>query len=186
MVTMLFTRSHALILFSVILAFASGRRLDLPNPFLPPKLKGANPDLARAFAELDSKVQAAARDSDSQWNTSITSLALEITSAEGTLWRTSFTAPHTGNDKVSGIVKVTDQTYFRIASISKVFTVLAVLIQQKAGRWSIKDPITKHVPELAEHVSIGDIKWHEISLETLASQLSGIPRECKELSFFDE
>ncbi|KAL8848313.1 MAG: hypothetical protein Q9221_006667 [Calogaya cf. arnoldii] len=76
---------------------------------------------------------------------------------------------------------MSDESYFRIASISKVFTVLAVLIQEKAGNCSLRDPITSHVQELKDRADTGTIDWDAITLETLASQLSGIPRECKKV-----
>ncbi|KAL9023440.1 MAG: hypothetical protein Q9180_008235, partial [Flavoplaca navasiana] len=42
---------------------------------------------------------------------------------------------------------------------------------------NLRDPITRYIPELQDRVDIDTIDWDSITLETLASQLSGIPRE---------
>jgi CubicO group peptidase (beta-lactamase class C family) len=45
-------------------------------------------------------------------------------------------------------VPITPTTAFHIASISKQFAAMAVLLLQQDGRLSIKDDIHKHLPEL--------------------------------------
>lgn len=108
----------------------------------------------------------------------MTSFAIEVTSARSTLWRSYHTAPQLGEYPGSQDITVDGDKAFRIASISKVFTVLAILLQQQEGNLSMKDPVTKYIPELAEGSNDGGTQWDKISLESLASQLSGIAREC--------
>jgi hypothetical protein len=90
----------------------------------------------------------------------------------------------------SGVVgnsttQLTGDSVYRIASISKVFTVLVLLLNE--GKVSFEDPVTKFVPELAaaaasasaadEGVEVTD--WREITVGALASHLAGIGRTCE-------
>lgn len=167
-----------LIIWALFTIEAGTRHLEPSGPFPPPALLGGESSLKAVFRDLDSKTQSAARCSSSPWIGNITSFSIAVTSGSKDLWTTSYTAPILGNYTDSPPNSVTDHTYFRIASISKVFTVLAVLIQQRKGKWSLEDSITKYVPELRGGTSGNTIDWESITLETLASQLSGIPREC--------
>ncbi|KAL8777748.1 MAG: hypothetical protein Q9194_002383 [Teloschistes cf. exilis] len=165
------------LLWALVTSRVFSRHLEPTGPFRPPQLLGTDPRLRNVFQQLGQKIDLKAKSSDRSWITNITSFSVAVTSASETLWTKSYTAPILGNYTDSLPTPVTDQTYFRIASISKIFTVLAVLLQQEAGRWSLKDPITKHVPELKAAVNSSRIDWESITLESLASQLSGIPRE---------
>jgi CubicO group peptidase (beta-lactamase class C family) len=68
---------------------------------------------------------------------------------------------------------VNGDSVFRMASVTKAFTTLAIIQQHIAGNLSLDDPINQYL-DLQ-----GDIPWKDITLRTAASQLSGIPRECK-------
>lgn len=140
------------------------------NPFPPPFLQPTDETLSKLFSDLEHDFSNAG--CEKQWNPNTTSFAVEITSAESTLWSTY----HTASKRVSG--NVTGDTYFRIASITKVFTVLAILLLQSDGKLTLQDPITKYIPELNQGGNMGNIEWGSITLESLASQLSGIPRDC--------
>ncbi|KAL9588731.1 MAG: hypothetical protein Q9203_002460 [Teloschistes exilis] len=174
------------LLWALVTSHVFSRHLEPTGPFRPPQLLGTDPRLRNVFQQLGQKIDLKAKSSDRSWITNITSFSVAVTSASETLWTKSYTAPILGNYTDSLPTPVTDQTYFRIASISKIFTVLAVLLQQEAGRWSLKDPITKHVPELKAAVNSSRIDWESITLESLASQLSGIPRECWYYSLMTE
>ncbi|KAL8889299.1 MAG: hypothetical protein Q9192_006040 [Flavoplaca navasiana] len=152
-------------------------RLEPTNPFPPPTLRAGDAGLDAVFEGLEYRIQQAALSESSPWITDITSFSVAVTSASESLWTTSYTAPSLGNYSDGPPSLMSDQSYFRIASISKVFTVLAVLLQEQAGKCNLRDPITRHIPELKDRVGIDTIDWHSITLETLASQLSGIPRE---------
>ncbi|KAI4179774.1 MAG: hypothetical protein LQ346_007123 [Caloplaca aetnensis] len=170
------------VFFCVILSFcverAHTRRFEPIEPFPPPQLTKNDPKLTPIFDALSSSIQQSATSPSSPWLTNLTSFSVSVTSASETLWTTSHTAPILGNYVDSPATNVTDQTYFRIASISKVFTVLAALIQEQEGKWSLKDPIPRWVPELRNRTEEEDgVAWESITLESLASQLSGIVRE---------
>ncbi len=66
-------------------------------------------------------------------------------------------------DKAS---KLTTRSTFRLASITKQFTAIAILILQKENQLSIQDPISKHIPELSN--------YSEITIENLISHTSGV------------
>lgn len=111
------------------------------------------------------------------WNRSTTSFAIEVTSAEKTLWGYYYTAPILGEYKDSEPTNVTGDTAFRVASISKSFTVYAVLLEKGIN---LEDPVTKYLPELLEgEKAPWTVQWDQISIRALASQLSGISRESR-------
>ena len=84
------------------------------------------------------------------------------------------TAPHLNSSTVG------PETLFRIHSISKVLTVYTII--SKLGHMYWHEPVTKYVPELAVSRQGDDIRstdWSEVTLGDLASQMSGISRDCK-------
>jgi CubicO group peptidase (beta-lactamase class C family) len=140
-----------------------------PSPaFLPPKLDPADSVLQSAFKSLAKTIEAAA--DDDTFNG--TSFSVEVTSLDGTLWSHHHTAKLLNSSR-PGADPVTDQSFYRIASITKTFTTLALLEHAAAGTLDLDDPVNKYLPELR-----GAIPWKDITLRTLASQLSGIPRDC--------
>ena len=68
------------------------------------------------------------------------------------------------------------ETVLRIGSVTKMFTVYALLL--KCGFHCFDDPITKHVPELLQENASG-ANWEDITVGALASQMSGIGRDCE-------
>ena len=64
-------------------------------------------------------------------------------------------------------VKVTPDMIFRIASITKQFTAVAVLQLVQAGKVSLTDPITKYVPDF-------DTRGKTITIENLLTHTSGL------------
>ena len=84
----------------------------------------------------------------------------------------------------SGTHNVTIDTVYRLASVSKMYTALALL--QLSDKINMADPITKYVPELAqldkEQAQINDITtvtWGMITIDALVSHLAGISEDCK-------
>lgn len=102
------------------------------------------------------------------------------------LYEYHYEAPGLNGSLSSGTLN--NDTIYRIGSLSKLYTVYAYLIE--AGVGSLEDPITKYIPELAEADAarsadfdeVDDVKWCDITLRALASQLSGISRSCKSMS----
>ena len=60
------------------------------------------------------------------------------------------------------------QTIFRLGSITKQFTAMAILILQEQGKLSVDDLVSKHVEECPE-------AWSEVTVHQLLSHTSGIP-----------
>ena len=152
-------------------------------PFPPPILRSGDDALAALTRELEAATNIEnwtdGPRCSQPFDTNITSFAVEITSAEKTLWGRYYTSPFLRNYTDSEPTSVSPNTAFRIASISKIFTVLAVLLEEKLGRLNLRYPVTEYIPDLAYDGDNGGISWEDVTLESLASQLSGIPRECK-------
>jgi CubicO group peptidase (beta-lactamase class C family) len=104
--------------------------------------------------------------SSKAWNASTNSFSVKVTSKEETLVSFHHTAD---NLNKTGVGKVTSSSIYRVASVTKIFTVLALLLQENLN---LDDPASKYVPELAkiDH-------YKDITLRMLASQLGGVPRE---------
>lgn len=83
-----------------------------------------------------------------------------------------------------------NDTVYRVGSISKLFTVYAYLAT--AGETHLDEPITNFLPELAqidndraqdlESNDVDSVRWSDVTLRSLAAQLSGLPRDCEFLS----
>lgn len=86
--------------------------------------------------------------------------------------------------------KVTSNTVYRIGSVSKLFTVYALLLHNGTSYWN--HPVTDFIPELRQasqdvtnQSSIIDrVQWDQVTVGALASQLSGIGRDCTFFFFF--
>jgi len=104
-----------------------------------------------------------------------TSFSVEVTSSRETLWSSHHDAR---NQSDRGVRQVDGNSLYRIASITKAFTTLALLQQHAAGNLSVDGTIDEYIHELKEPQK-GTIPWKDITLRSLASQLSGIPRECE-------
>lgn len=78
----------------------------------------------------------------------------------------------------SSAVSVGPDTLFRVNSISKVMTVYTMLSKLSYKYWH--EPVAKYIPELAnmQPQDVRDVDWSEVTLGSLASQISGISRDC--------
>jgi hypothetical protein len=102
------------------------------------------------------------------------------------LWERYRTAKNLPKN-TTGVTTVDRDTVYRLGSVTKVYTVLAFLAEAGDVQWN--SPITKYVPELAKLSTNGsssdgfdDVRqtaWDDITLGALASQVSGIGRDCK-------
>lgn len=113
------------------------------------------------------------------------SYAVEVFSGseDKPVWSRYWTAPNLASFNSSGVQKVDTNTVFRIGSITKIFTVLTFLASVGDSVWN--DPVTKYIPELAELAeknpggSMFAPDWDSITVGSLASQTSGIIRDCE-------
>lgn len=68
-----------------------------------------------------------------------------------------------GNANLEAETPITADTAFRLASVSKQFAAMAILILQQDGALSIDDPVSQYVPELAPY---GEVTIRHILLHT--------------------
>ena len=89
------------------------------------------------------------------------------------------TAPAIAN-AVNGTNKVDGDAIYKMASVSKLFTVFAGMLELTNKAWD--RPLTDFIPELAEFAldnngkenSVYTVQWNKVTPRTLASHLSGI------------
>jgi CubicO group peptidase (beta-lactamase class C family) len=133
------------------------------------------PAAAPAAADGHSPVDLAAVDrlvSDGLEASSIPGAAIAITRGTQVLRVRGY--GHDAND-----APITENSRFRIASLSKSFTSLAVLQLVDAGRLSLDDPVVAHLPEFR----LADPRGAEITVRQLLDQTSGLAdREVPDLS----
>lgn len=84
-----------------------------------------------------------------------------------------------------GVSEVNSDTVYRLASMTKLFTVLSLL---RIDGINLEDPITKYLPELRDihkeasaQDTIHVVDWDSITLEALAAHQGGIGADCKTL-----
>ena len=145
---------------------------DLPTPAFPP------PDFDRhgqSLQRTSNRIYNAIRSLSQQDEYNKTSFSLEVTSQTHTL----ISIHHTAKVRSSlrrGAKEISNTTAYRIASMTKPFTVLAILQQQQAGNLSLDEPVSNYVSAL-NLPQKGSIPWKDITLRSLATQQSGIPRD---------
>ncbi|KAL6251326.1 hypothetical protein RBB50_001534 [Rhinocladiella similis] len=159
-----------LVFLNLIGIIAAGCGYQAPA-FPLPDYEDAPPVLLGAFNQIEAAILD--KLSDPKFNTS--SYSIEVTSSNKTLW-TSFHTAQFKNEDRPGAKHITGDSAYRIASITKVFTVLGILKQSEAGKLSLEDPVDKYLTDL-QKPQTGSIQWKDITLRSLASQLSGIPRD---------
>lgn len=67
---------------------------------------------------------------------------------------------------------VTPDSVFRVASLTKQFTALAILLLEEDGKLKLDDPVVKHVPAFRTR----DTQQDAITIRHLLSHYSGLPR----------
>ncbi|KAL5620986.1 hypothetical protein FOBRF1_004232 [Fusarium oxysporum] len=105
-----------------------------------------------------------------QFNTSALSIGVKSLHEDEPLFTYQWTPPNPGE----GTDKVDEDTVFRIASGSKLFTALAAHISDKID---LEASVLKYLPELNKTAGDDDIfslKWEDITVGSLASHLSGV------------
>lgn len=166
---------HHALLFVILLATTVYATCFIPGPSFPrPNFHKTDNSLKPLISRLDalvSKILSSSQDPSSKWAVNTTSFAVHLTSNIETIWSSCFTAPILGEYRDSASTPVTGNTIFRIASVTKVFTAYASLLQ--GGSWDAS--ITDYVPELmGESV----VSWDEITLRSLAGHLGGLIMDC--------
>lgn len=87
-----------------------------------------------------------------------------------------YTSPEVANS-VNGTKKVDQDSIYRVASITKLFTVLAGLLNLRSADWDL--PLTDVFPEFASfnHDAVTTVQWDKVTLSALAAQIAGVPRD---------
>ena len=162
----------SLILLLILISPFSSASCDPPTPAFP------LPDFDRHGQSLkftSNRIYNAIQSLSQQDEYNKTSFSLEVTSQAHTL----LSIHHTAKVRSSlrrGAEVISNITAYRIASMTKPFTVLAILKQQQAGNLSLDDPVSNYVSAL-NLPQKGSIPWKDITLRSLATQQSGIPRD---------
>ncbi|MCJ1435646.1 hypothetical protein MMC27_005021 [Xylographa pallens] len=170
---------NLLIVWLVLLCLAAtvSASCQTPGPAFPPlRLTNSSASFKELTAKLDAVISDGVRGGDARWSEDTTSFAVQLTSADETLWSSYFTAKILGEYRDSGPTLVTGDTAFRAASITKTFTVYALLLEK---RINLEDSITKYLPALRDGPTKDKwaVDFDQITVRSLASQLSGIARE---------
>ncbi|KAK5940759.1 hypothetical protein PMZ80_007176 [Knufia obscura] len=115
--------------------------------------------------------------------TNSTSASVDVFSIHDT--ESLFTFHHTASSLATsgeGVKEVGSNTIYRVASISKAWTLYVWLLA--TGDSAFNDPVTKYVSELAEYArnnakedQLNVVDWNSITIGALASQLSGGSRD---------
>lgn len=104
-------------------------------------------------------------------NKSATSFAIDIFSTQTN--SSVYFYQHSGSTLDSARTKgvIDDGTLFRIGSVSKLFTVYALLA--KSGIAVLEEPVVKFLPELKGNNRKDGILWEEVTVGALAAQMAG-------------
>jgi len=138
-------------------------------PVLPPPKIHASLTLPNLTRSLD-----ALRRGDDHFNASLTSFSVAITSLDTKFYEYYHTASLRNS---SGVQAVNENTVYRVASNTKVFMTLAMLLSAAS---QIDEPISTFIPELQ-----GDSRYDEVTMRFLASYLAGVPRDGKTSSTYN-
>jgi CubicO group peptidase (beta-lactamase class C family) len=140
--------------------------------FPAPQAPGESPLVQKAAAALKAGLDARIA---SQFNNSGLSIGVKSIHEEDPLFTYYFTPPNPGE----GSDKIDEDTVFRIASGSKLFTALAARVNDKID---LQASVLKYLPELNKTAGDDDIlslKWEDITVGSLASHLSGVGVDSK-------
>jgi CubicO group peptidase (beta-lactamase class C family) len=125
-------------------------------------------DVASLTSNLTQSLLEVSQVSADHFNLSATSFSVQITGPDAILYEFHHTAPVRNT---SGVDKVTGDSVYRVASVTKMVTTLALLLQESAN---LDDPVTKYVPGLLD---AGLHHYGNVTLRMLASQISGTARD---------
>ena len=76
---------------------------------------------------------------------------------------------HAGSARLSSDLKLDAHVPVRLASLSKQFIAVAIMLLVEDGKLSLDDPVTKHIPEFKAYP-------HKITVRQLLQHTSGLPR----------
>lgn len=102
-----------------------------------------------------------------------TNVAIAVTSSQETLW--SFYHAAKNQSSQDGTTSVGPDTVFRVARVTKLLTVIAVLRLHDQGHIaSLHDSVKDYIPDLEP----SKIEWGRITIWDLLNNMAGIPDMC--------
>lgn len=179
----------ASLLVSTSAALLTKKICPIHGPSFPkPSNIASQPAFKNAAQALDAAINAALHSGtstygDAPFNTSTFSIGVYSANDDGLAYQKHFTDPAVANSGF-GVNSVDADTVYRIGSASKTFTVLGFLSKIGYQKWY--DPVTLYLPQQLfapnnqADASTGALpQWSEITVADLASQLSGLSRDCQ-------
>jgi CubicO group peptidase (beta-lactamase class C family) len=100
----------------------------------------------------------------------IPGLAIGVVRGDRTIWAKGY-----GRADLATGVPVTTATPFRLGSVSKVFTAIAVMQLRDQGKLTLDDPVTRHLPWFRINSPYAGAP--PITIRHLLTHTSGLPRE---------
>ena len=138
-----------------------------PGPYYPvPTITDDNTYFRQVAKELDKTL------ARNHLNVENATLSVEVTSTHDSLWSFHRKSQQAAKGSAETIGR---DTSYRIASVTKAFTVLVAIHLQKQGKLDFDAPISDYIDELKG--SSSGPRWERITLRALAGQLSGLQRE---------
>ncbi|KAM0512332.1 hypothetical protein ACHAPE_009028 [Trichoderma viride] len=154
--------------------------------FTPPSNILSSNVIQQAVLNVTNALNNAVRTGESifgSFNSSTTSFSLTAISQLDSLPILDF--HHTSgslNISAGSTSKITSDTVYRIGSVSKLFTVYALLLNNGTSHWN--RPVTEFIPELKHAAqypprdsTVDWVQWDQVTVGALASQLSGVGRD---------
>lgn len=105
----------------------------------------------------------------------LAAVSIALVDGEGVVWAAGFGEESPG-------VPATAETVYRVGSVSKLFTDIAIMQLAEAGELDIDAPVRRYLPEFAP-AGVGDAP---ITLRQLMSHRSGLVREPPAGHYFDD
>lgn len=106
---------------------------------------------------------------------SIPGISIALVEGERTVWARGF-----GWARMADSTPATAETIYRVGSVTKLFTALAVMQQVEQGKLDLDAPVSRYLPAFAPRNP-----WHSpVSLRQLLSHRSGLVREPPVGSYF--
>ena len=175
--------------FALCAVFVSGttdqKLLGLTYP--KPTNVSASPDIQHAVSQIMHTLQVAMDTGVSTFSNFTgkkNSLSITVSTAQEPIPLLDFHyTPDNLNISAGSVSKITGDTIYRIGSVSKLFTVYALLLEGGAKYWNTA--ITEYIPELRskpfadDFSEINSVQWENVTIGALAAQLSGIGRDGK-------
>jgi CubicO group peptidase (beta-lactamase class C family) len=122
------------------------------------------PEISAALALVDARLAAEREDRK------IPGLSAGVVYDQDLIWHKGY-----GNANRDKLIPADENTIYRVASITKLFTATMLMQLRDAGKLSLDDPIEKYLPEFQIKSSHSDAR--PATFRQVASHGSGLPRE---------